>query len=167
DRADVHVKGVSIHPGQAKGKLVNALHLAAKIIDTLPHVILTPETTSGREGFIHVYQMKGSAAEADAHFILRDFEEEGLRERGELIRQVCAAVQATEPRARITCTTTEQCRNMRYWLEQDMRPVNLAREACRMVGVEPFSAPIRGGGVRQSGGTAAAERRPAAACGRT
>jgi tripeptide aminopeptidase len=145
DRADVHVKGVSIHPGQAKGKLVNALHLAAKIIDTLPHVTLTPETTTGREGFIHVYQMKGSSAEADVHFILRDFELEGLRERGELIKNVCATVQATEPRARITCTTTEQYRNMRYWLEHDMRPVNLAREACRAVGVEPFSAPIRGG----------------------
>jgi tripeptide aminopeptidase len=145
DKADVHVKGVSIHPGHAKGKLVNALHLAAKIIDTLPHVTLTPETTSGREGFIHVYQMKGSAAEAEIHFILRDFELDGLRERGDLMKQVCGTVQATEPRARITCTTTEQYRNMRYWLEQDMRPVNLAREACRMVGVEPFSAPIRGG----------------------
>src|SRR5262249_51659520 len=145
DKADVHIKGVAIHPGHAKGKLVNALHLAAKIIDTLPHVTLTPETTSGREGFIHVYQMKGSAAEADVHFILRDFELDGLRERGDLIKQVCATVQATEPRARITCTTTEQYRNMRYWLEHDMRPVNLVREACRMAGVEPFSAPIRGG----------------------
>jgi tripeptide aminopeptidase len=145
DRADVHVQGVSIHPGHAKGKLVNALHLAAKIIDTLPHATLTPETTSGREGFIHVYQMKGAAAEADIHFILRDFELDGLRERSDLIKQVCAAVQATEPRARITCSTTQQYRNMRYWLEHDMRPVTLARDACRQAGVEPFSAPIRGG----------------------
>ena len=145
DKATVHVKGVAIHPGQAKGKLVNALHLAAKIIETLPHVTLTPETTSGREGFIHAYQMKGSSAEADIHFILRDFELDGLREREELIRQVCATVQATEPRARITCTTAEQYRNMRYWLERDMRPVDLANEACRLIGVEPFSAPIRGG----------------------
>jgi tripeptide aminopeptidase len=125
DKADVHIKGVSIHPGHAKDKLVNALHLAAKIIDTLPHATLTPETTSGREGFIHVYQMKGSSAEADLHFILRDFELDGLRERGELIQQVCTAVQATEPRARITCSTSQQYRNMRYWLEHDMRPVNL------------------------------------------
>lgn len=145
DKADVHVQGVSIHPGQAKDKMVNALHLAAKIIDTLPHATLTPETTSGREGFIHVYQMKGSAAEADVHFILRDFELDGLRERGDLIKQVCAAVQATEPRARITCSTTQQYRNMRYWLEHDMRPVTLARDACRQIGIEPFSAPIRGG----------------------
>ena len=129
DRADVHVEGVAIHPGQAKDKLVNALHLAAKIINTLPHVTLTPETTAGREGFIHVYEMSGTAAAADLHFILRDFEPGGLAAHGDLLRQVCTTVQATEPRARITCTITRQYRNMRYWLEQDMRPVELAREA--------------------------------------
>ena len=62
-----------------------------------------------------------------------------------MLRQVCAAVQATEPRARITCEITPQYRNMRYWLENDMRPVELAREACRQVGIEPFSTPTRGG----------------------
>ena len=145
DKADVQVRGVSIHPGHAKDKLVNALHLAAKIVDTLPHVTLTPETTAGREGFIHIYQMSGTAAAADLHFILRDFELDGLRSRGELIDQVCAALQATEPRARITCGITQQYRNMRYWLEHDMRPVELARDACRQLGIEPFTAPIRGG----------------------
>jgi tripeptide aminopeptidase len=145
DRAEVRVQGVSIHPGQAKGKLVNALHLAAKIVDTLPHVTLTPETTADREGFIHIYQMTGSAAAADLQFILRDFEREGLHARGALVKQVCEAVQATEPRARITCTVHEQYRNMRYWLEQDMRPVERARAACRHVGIEPFSVPVRGG----------------------
>ena len=120
-------------------------HLAAKIIDTLPHVTLTPETTSGRQGFIHIYQMSGTAAEAELNFILRDFEMENLEAQGRLIQQVCETIQATEPRARITCTITAQYRNMRYWLENDMRPVELAREACRQVGVEPFSIPIRGG----------------------
>ena len=61
----VTFKGVSIHPGKAKDKLVNALHLAAKIIDTLPQATLTPETTDGRQGFIHICQMNGSAAEAE------------------------------------------------------------------------------------------------------
>ncbi len=89
--------------------------------------------------------MSGSAAAADIHFILRDFELDGLRARGELLEQVCAAVQATEPRAQITCTITEQYRNMRYWLENDMRPVDLAREACRQMGIEPVTAAIRGG----------------------
>ncbi|MCO5210811.1 MAG: peptidase T [Caldilinea sp.] len=145
NKATVRIQGVSTHPGDAEGKLVNALHLAAKIIDTLPHVTLTPETTSGREGFIHIYQMSGTAAEAEMNFILRDFEMEHLEAQGRLIQQVCEAIQATEPRARITCTITAQYRNMRYWLEDDMRPVELAREACRQVGVEPFSIPIRGG----------------------
>jgi len=145
DKAEVRVTGVSIHPGHAKDTLVNALHLAAKIIDLLPHATRTPETTEGRAGFIHVYQMSGTAAEAVLHFILRDFELDGLRSHGELVARVCATVQATEPRARITCTITPQYRNMRYWLEQDMRPVELAREACRRVGLEPRSTPTRGG----------------------
>ena len=145
DKAEVRVEGVAIHPGQAKDTLVNALHLAAKIVATLPHVTLTPETTAGREGFIHVYEMSGTAAVADLHFILRDFELEGLAAHGNLLQQVCATVQATEPRARITCTITPQYRNMRYWLEHDMRPVELAREACRAMGIAPISTPTRGG----------------------
>ncbi len=145
DRADVHVQGVSIHPGQAKDKLVNALHLAARIVDTMPQVTLTPETTSGRQGFIHLYEMSGTAAAAGLQFILRDFELDGLRAHGELLQQVCATVQSIEPRARITCTITPQYRNMRYWLENDMRPVEFARDACRRAGITPSSAPTRGG----------------------
>lgn len=145
DAATVRIEGVSIHPGQAKDKLVNALHLAAKIIDTLPHVTLTPETTDGRQGFLHVHQLSGTAAVAEIQVIVRDFERDALQSHGELLQQVCATIQATEPRAKITCTITSQYRNMRYWLEDDMRPVELAREACRRVGIEPFSTPTRGG----------------------
>ena len=145
DKATVVVEGVSVHPGWAQDVMVNALHLAAKIVMTLPHATRQPETTSGREGFIHVYQMSGGSASATLEFILRDFEREGLEAHGELLRQVCAAVALTEPRARITCEIAPQYRNMRYWLEEDMRPVDLAREACRRIGVEPYSAPTRGG----------------------
>ena len=141
DKAVVRIEGVSIHPGVAKGKLVNALHLAAKIVDTLPHATLTPETTSGREGFLHVYQMSGSAAAAELHIILRDFERDALAAHGALVEKVCAAVQAGEPRAKITCTITPQYRNMRYWLETDMRPVELAREACRQAGLAALLRP--------------------------
>ena len=145
DKATVRVQGVSIHPGQAKDKLVNALHLAAKIVDTLPHVTLTPETTDGRQGFIHLYAMSGTAAAAELHFILRDFEMDELERQGELIKQVCATIQATEPRAHITCDVTAQYRNMRYWLENDMRPVDMAVEAYRRANIEQFFLPIRGG----------------------
>lgn len=145
DGAVVKVTGVSIHPGQAKDRLVNALHLAAKITDTLPHVTRTPETTEGRAGFIHLYEIQGTAAECELKFILRDFERDGLAELGALLEQVCAAIAATEPRATITCTIRPQYRNMRYWLEKDMTPVELARAACRDTGVEPFSIPVRGG----------------------
>jgi tripeptide aminopeptidase len=145
DGAVVTIKGVSIHPGFAKGKMVNALHLAAKIVATLPQATQTPEVTDGRDGFIHLYDMTGTAAEATMKFILRDFERDGLAAKGALLTQVCAAVAATEPRASIDCTITPQYRNMRYWLEQDMRPVELARAACRSIGIEPLSVPIRGG----------------------
>lgn len=145
DGAEVRIKGVSIHPGLAKDKLVNAIHLAAKIVQTLPHVTMTPETTSEREGFIHATDMTGGSSEMTLRFILRDFERAGLEAKGALLRQVCAAVQATEPRAEITCEITPQYRNMRYWLEKDMTPVDLAREAARSLGIEPVSVPIRGG----------------------
>jgi tripeptide aminopeptidase len=145
DGAVVTIKGVSIHPGLAMGKLVNALRLAAKIVTLLPQATMTPETTSGREGFVHITDLTGKAAEAEIKLILRDFERDGLAAKGDLLRQVCAAVAATEPRAEITCEITPQYRNMRYWLETDMAPVELARAACREIGIEPVSVPIRGG----------------------
>jgi tripeptide aminopeptidase len=145
DFAVVTVTGVSIHPGEATGKLVNAIHLASRIVDTLPQATMTPETTAEREGFIHAVDMKGSAAEMVVRFILRDFERAGLEAKGALMRQVCDAIAATEPRARIDVKITPQYRNMRYWLEDDMTPVDLARDALRDIGVEPVEAVIRGG----------------------
>jgi tripeptide aminopeptidase len=145
DKAIVKIDGVSTHTGTAYGAMVNALHLAATIVDTLPQHTRTPETTRDRAGFIHAYRMEGTAAHVEMAFILRDFELDGLARHGEIMRAVCAAVQATEPRARIECTITPQYRNMRYWLEKDTRPVDKALRAIRAVGVEPFSYPVRGG----------------------
>lgn len=145
DLAVVTVTGVSIHPGRAKDRMVNATHLASKIVATLPQATLTPETTDDREGFICVTDMSGGSAEMRLVLILRDFERDGLEAKGALLRQVCEAVAATEPRARITCDIRPQYRNMRYWLEDDMRPVELAEAAARAHGVEPKSTPIRGG----------------------
>lgn len=145
DGAVVTIKGVSIHPGLAKGKMVNAISLAAKIIAALPQQTMLPELTDGRDGFIHATEMTGGSSEMTLKFILRDFERDGLAQKGEILQQVCAAVAAAEPRAEITCTIKPQYRNMRYWLENDMRPVDLARDACRDLGIEPVSVPIRGG----------------------
>ncbi|MCU9836485.1 peptidase T [Ruegeria sp. WL0004] len=145
DRAVVTVTGVSIHPGWAKEKMVNAIHLASKIVQTLPQATMTPETTADRDGFIHATDMEGGSSEMVIKFILRDFERDGLAAKGELLRQVCAAVQAGEPRAAIKCEIYPQYRNMRYWLEEDMTPVELARAAAKAEGIEPISVPIRGG----------------------
>lgn len=145
DGATVTIRGVSVHPGIARGKLVNALHLAARIVAALPQATDTPEVTDGRQGFWHLYQMQGTAAEARLKIILRDFERDGLARRGEMLRSVAAAVAATEPRASVEVEIRPQYRNMRYWLEKDMTPVDLARAACRDLGMEPVSVPIRGG----------------------
>lgn len=145
DLGTVTITGVSIHPGTAKGKLVNALHLGARIIQTLPQASMTPETTEGREGFIHITDMAGDAAQVRLRFILRDFERDGLAAKSQLLAQVCEVVAKSEPRARIECQITPQYRNMRYWLETDMSPVNLARDAATALGITPLSVPIRGG----------------------
>lgn len=144
DGAIVTITGVSAHPGMARGKMINALGLAAKFIAALP-ASQTPEMTDTREGFIHLYEMSGTAAEATLKFILRDFELDGLSAKGALLSSLAATLQSSEPRAAITVTTRKQYRNMRYWLEKDMRPVDLARDVARSLGIEPVSVPIRGG----------------------
>jgi tripeptide aminopeptidase len=106
----------------------------------------TPETTEGREGFIHVYELNGTAAEAELRLILRDFERDGLAAQlGDWSGRSATRSSDRAARPPSPAPITEQYRNMRYWLETDMRPVDLAREACRRCGIEPFSAPIRGG----------------------
>ena len=145
DGAKVTVTGVSAHPGFAKDKMVNALHLTSKIVMMLPQVTMTPDTTEGTEGFIHVSEINGGSSEAEITLIIRDFEMAGLEAKGALLRQVCETVAATEPRAQIACEITPQYRNMRYWLEKDMTPVELVRAAVADVGLEPVSIPIRGG----------------------
>jgi tripeptide aminopeptidase len=145
DRATVTISGVAIHPGDAKGRMVNALRLAARLTEMLPSDSCTPETTEGREGYIHLRDMCGNAAQATMHLLLRDFERDGLQAKGELLRALCARIQQQEPRARVNCVVQAQYRNMRYWLENDMRPVELAEEAIRRAGLQPVSRPTRGG----------------------
>jgi tripeptide aminopeptidase len=106
---------------------------------------MLPELTEGRDGFIHATEMTGGSSEMTIKLILRDFELDGLAQKGAILQSVCAAIAAAEPRAEITCTIKPQYRNMRYWLEKDMTPVTLAQNAARSLGIEPVSVPIRGG----------------------
>jgi tripeptide aminopeptidase len=145
DRASVTITGVAIHPGDAKGRMVNALRLAAHLAEMLPSDSCTPETTEGREGYIHLRNMRGNAAQVEMHILLRDFECDGLQAKGDLLRALCDRIQQQEPRAQVNCAIQAQYRNMRYWLENDMRPVELAEEAIRRAGLQPFSRPTRGG----------------------
>ncbi|PWH20743.1 MAG: peptidase T [Ardenticatenia bacterium] len=145
DRAIVTITGVAIHPGNAKGRMVNAIRLATRLAEMLPRDHDTPETTEGREGYIHLHDIRGNVAQVQMRILLRDFEEEGLRARAQLVRSLCEQLQRIEPRARIECVIERQYRNMRYWLEKDMRPVHLAEEAIRRAGLQPVSVPTRGG----------------------
>ena len=144
DSARLEIAGVAAHPGWAKDVMVNASRLASRFVAALP-MDQSPERTDGREGFIHPVEFTGTAEQAVVKFILRDFEIAGLAEKRALMDKIAADLRAAEPTARITLTFAEQYRNMRYWLEKDMRPVEFAREAARRTGVEPFAQPIRGG----------------------
>lgn len=145
DKATITISGVSIHPGTSYNKMVSAIQLAGKFIDRLPQDRLTPATTKGMDGFIHPYKVEGNTAEMVIHIILRDYELDGLAEKGALVNALCEQLQAEEPRATIRCDITKQYRNMRYWLENDMTPVNLAMDATRAAGIEPYRHPARGG----------------------
>ena len=144
DGVQISITGLSAHPGYAKGKLINALHLAAKIVAALP-AHMTPEATEGRQGFIHLLDITGTAAQCRLKFILRDFERDGLAAKGALLTRIAQAIAATEPRATIAVEIKAQYRNMRYGLENDMTPVSLAQTAARAIGLTPVSVPIRGG----------------------
>ena len=145
NKAVVEITGVSIHPGSAKDQLVNALHLASKLILAVTQTGRTPETTEGREGFIYTATVEGTAAHVKIQFPLRDFELDKLKAHGEVVRLACAALAAAEPRARVDFKLIEQYRNMRYALEEEKHAVAKAAEAYRKCGIEPVSEPLRGG----------------------
>jgi tripeptide aminopeptidase len=139
------VHGVDIHTGWAYGKLVNATRLAAQIVAALPADRLTPETTSGLEGFIHVYELEGSAGRATVRAIARDFDDEQLERHIELLRTTAEQVVAAEPRARLEVEVTPQYPNMRRFIEPFPDVVVAAERALRAEGIERVSTPIRGG----------------------
>lgn len=145
DSAEVLIKGVSIHPGDAKNEMVNAIHLASEIINNLPLKTMTPEVTEKREGFIHATDMIGNSSEMIIKFILRDFELKGLDEKKEILEELCKKIQVTEPRAKINIFFKRQYRNMRYWLDENRMPLEIAEKALHNKCIQPIKKPIRGG----------------------
>jgi tripeptide aminopeptidase len=111
----------------------------------LPSDTLTPETTSGRDGFIHPYELTGRAEKARLRAILRDFDEERLRAHAALLRETAEEVVSSEPRARLELEFRRQYRNMRAYLESVPHIVDAAEAAIKAEGIEPLRRPIRGG----------------------
>ena len=145
DEVLLTVRGVDVHPGQATGKLVNALRLASRIVAALPADTLTPETTADREGFIHPTELTGRAARAEVRFIVRDFDDQRLADHLSLLERVAREVLGAEPRARLELEVREQYRNMRAVLNQVPEVMDAAEAAIRAEGIEPIRRPIRGG----------------------
>ena len=139
------VRGIEVHPGQATGKLVNALRLAAQIVAALPSATLTPETTADREGFIHPTEITGTAGKAEIRFIVRDFDDDLLDRHVELLERTASQITATEPRARLELNVREQYRNMRRFVSAVPKVTDAAEAAIRAEGIEPIRRPIRGG----------------------
>jgi tripeptide aminopeptidase len=138
-------QGFNTHPGYATGKLVNAIKLAAKFIDRLPPDRLSPETTSGREGFVHPYVVNAGVDRTTVRFIVRDFVTAGLKQKEEWLESLAREVVDAVPGASLEVQITEQYRNMREVIDQHPLIVDCAREAMRRAGVTPLEHPIRGG----------------------
>jgi tripeptide aminopeptidase len=138
------IRGVDVHPGQAEGKLVSAMRLAAEVVAALPPE-LSPERTSGRDGFIHPYELRATAAEAHVELILRDFDEDRLQGHAELLERTVKEVLADHPRASYQLELRRQYRNMRNYLEDVPQVLAAAEQAVRAEGIEPIRNPIRGG----------------------
>jgi tripeptide aminopeptidase len=141
----IRIEGLSVHPGTSKGKMVNAIKLGARLIERLPHDSRSPETTEGREGFIHPHRFTGTTAEAELRFIARDFDAAKLAEHERLLRRLADELAAEEPRARVSVTVEQQYRNMKEFLDRDPSVAEAADEAARRCGIEPWREPIRGG----------------------
>jgi tripeptide aminopeptidase len=141
----VTIRGLSVHPGSAKGKLVNAVKLASELVMSLPRDQLSPETTEDREGYVHPHRIAGNAEEATVDFIARDHDDALLEEHVALVRNLATAVAEREPRAHVDVEVRDSYRNMRPYIEENPRVVEAALEAIRRAGVEPKLAITRGG----------------------
>ena len=141
----MRIKGRAIHPGWAKGEMVNAIKLAAAIVEKLPEDARSPETTGDRDGYVHPVVMRGDSSEMEIVWICRDFENDLLDGHVAYLRQIADEVAATDPRCSIEVESSIQYRNMRDTLQQHPEIVANLEEAVRRVGLEPKRTSIRGG----------------------
>ena len=145
DGVTVRIQGVSVHPGFAKGKMQSAIKAAAAILDQLPKDRLSPETTTGREGFVHPVSVQGGVDEARIDFIVRDFENEKLQQHEAELEQIIQQALKAFPSCTYHFEVQEQYRNMKQVLDQYPQIMEIGVEAIRRAGMEPIRRSIRGG----------------------
>ena len=145
DGAKVTVRGINTHPSVGKGAMVNSVRILSTFLSRLPTARLSPETTDGREGFIHPYHVEGGVAEASARLILRDFESTELAAQAALLESIAATLRVEHPRAQIIVEIRPQYRNMREGLAKEPRAITKAVDAYKSLGREPKMTIIRGG----------------------
>jgi tripeptide aminopeptidase len=145
DAITVTFKGFNTHPGYAKGRMINAIRVAADFVAGLPRDTMTPETTDGYEGYLHPYQLHAAVDATSVKVLVRDFVTEKLKEKENHLQQLARTVAGMHPGASVEFAIDESYRNMREVLEQHPRVVDYARQAIRLAGIEPIERPIRGG----------------------
>ena len=145
DAISITFKGFNTHPGFAKGRMVNAIKLAARFIERLPPDRLSPETTDGREGFVHPYVLQAGVDRTTVRFIVRDFETAALQEKESWLAGLAQEVVAAVPGASVEVKVDEQYRNMREVIDQHPLVVERAREAIARAGLKVRERAIRGG----------------------
>lgn len=145
DGATITITGVSAHPGYAKGKMEHAIKIAAAIVERLPKEGCSPETTSGKQGFLHPVGIEGALEQATLSFIVRDFTEEGLKEKEILLETIVKDVMKDFPRSTCKFEVREQYRNMKQVIDRHPHILEYAIEAIRRAGLRPMRTAIRGG----------------------
>jgi tripeptide aminopeptidase len=145
DGATITIEGVSAHPGFAKGKMEHAIKIAAAIVDRLPKDSCSPETTDGKQGFLHPIAIAGGLDRATLSLIVRDFTEAGLKEKETLLERIVKAVMRNYPRSTYRMEVKEQYRNMKEVIDRHPQTVEYAIEAIRRAGLKPVRGSIRGG----------------------
>ena len=145
DLAVVTVTGRNIHPGLATGKMVNAIRVASLFISKMPWEKLSPEATSGMDGFLHPYQMEGGVDQVTLRIILRSFNTDQLEDQANLLRDIAKSIVADHPKAKIDVAVSKQYRNMKDTMAKEPRAVELAAQAMRNAGFDPQYKSIRGG----------------------